>query len=66
MADQRSIDLGNRIKACMDKHGLTERDLLLIQVRRHLRNKDIVSAIRDMPARFIYDIAESWQVRMER
>ncbi|WP_025199065.1 hypothetical protein [Brucella sp. BO2] len=65
MSDPRIHDLDRRIKACMEKHGLTERDLLLVHVRRHLLSNDIVSAAQAMPARFLYDIAYGWKVRIE-
>ncbi len=65
MSDPRIHDLDRRIKACMEKHGLTERDLLLVHVRRHLLSNDIVSAVQAMPVRFLYDIAYGWKVRLE-
>ena len=65
MSDPRIQDLDRRIKACMEKHGLTERDLLLVHVRRHLLSKDIVSAVQAMPVRFLYDIAYGWKVSLK-
>lgn len=65
MSDPRIHDLDRRIKACMEKHGLTERDLLLVHVRRHLLSNDIVSAVQAMPVRFLYDIAYGWGVSLK-
>lgn len=57
MTDPRLIDLDRRIKACIAKHGFTERDLIMVYVRQRLVSKDFVGALQALPVRFVHDFA---------